>query len=115
MPLRLYVPDCYVLDDSCFPRKKQPCDGADPATGSIKADPTCRFSFSWLSVTLVNDLPQFFGPEWHLNMRHIQRICHCSGHCRSRANRTRLTNALHTQWVDGRWRDRMVKLEDWQC
>src|SRR5260221_6195712 len=84
-----------------------------PATGSIKAGPTCRFSFSWLSVPLVNDLPQFFGPERHLDVCHTQRICHSGGNCRSRAHRTRLTNSLHTQWVDGRWGHCMVKLEGW--
>jgi hypothetical protein len=69
--------------------------------------------FSWLSVPLVNDLPQFFGSKGHLNVCLTQRICHSGGNCRSRANRTRLTNSLHTQWVDGRWCHRMVKLEDW--
>ncbi len=96
-----------------FPCQKQLCDGADPATGQHKAGPTYRFSFSWLSVPLVNDLPQFFGSEGHLNVCLTQRICHSGGNCRSRANRTRLTNSLHTQWVDGRWCHRMVKLEDW--
>jgi len=48
----------------------------------------------------MNDLPQFFGPERHLNVRYTQRICHSGSHCRSRANRTRFTNSFHTQWVD---------------
>src|SRR5439155_23599123 len=60
---------------------------------------------------LVNTLPELLRSEWHVNMRHTERVGHRSSHSRCRPNRASLTDAFHSERVEGRQRHGVIQFE----